>query len=105
MSENLDLVGSIYEDWERGEFGSVEWAHPQIVFETHGFDGTNASGVAALGERWREWMRAWEEYRVEGDVLIDQHEVHVVRLRDGLVIELREFHEKRHALEAVWLEE
>jgi hypothetical protein len=30
--------------------------------------------------------------------------VHVFRLRDGLVIELREFHEKRHALEAVWRE-
>jgi ketosteroid isomerase-like protein len=37
-------------------------------------------------------------------VLIDQHEVHVFRLRDGLVIELREFHEKHEALKAVDLE-
>jgi ketosteroid isomerase-like protein len=34
-------------------------------------------------------------------VLIDQHEVHVFRLRDGLVVELREFHEKHEALEAI----
>jgi hypothetical protein len=32
MSENLDLVPSIHAGWESRDYGSAEWAHPEIEY-------------------------------------------------------------------------
>jgi ketosteroid isomerase-like protein len=82
MSENLDLVRSIYADWERGDyFGRSDWAHPDMdwVFA----DGpAPASGVGfdAAAEQWRDWLDAWELLGVEAkeERELDQGRVLVV---------------------------
>jgi GNAT superfamily N-acetyltransferase/ketosteroid isomerase-like protein len=65
-AENLELVRSIFARWERGDFRSVTWAHPQIKYAIVDEPGTRtATGVAAMARTWREFLSAWEEYRVE----------------------------------------
>jgi ketosteroid isomerase-like protein len=68
MSENLDLVRSIYADWERGDFGSVEWADPEIDFvSTDGPAPGVSTGVAGMTKAWRDMLVAWDNLRVEVD--------------------------------------
>src|SRR5215472_12486031 len=65
MSENLDLVRSIYADWERGDFSSVEWADPEIeLVLAEGLEPGSWTGVSAWMERRDDLLRAWEGYRV-----------------------------------------
>jgi ketosteroid isomerase-like protein len=66
--ENLELVRSIYAAWERGDFSSAEWAHPEI--ESVRVDGPAPgrwTGPAGMAEGYREFLSAWEEVRVEAD--------------------------------------
>jgi hypothetical protein len=65
VSENLDLVRSICAQWERGRYGSIEWAHPEGEFVIEGLPGSGSwKGVAAGVEAWREFLDAWEGHRV-----------------------------------------
>ena len=68
MSENLDLVRSIYAAWERGDFSSAEWAHRDVecVF-AGGPDPGSWTGLTGMSEGMRSWISAWEEFRVEAE--------------------------------------
>ena len=66
MSENLQLVRSILAEWERGNFRSVHWAHPRIEYAIADDPGARVGcGVAAMRQTWREFLTAWDDYRVE----------------------------------------
>jgi ketosteroid isomerase-like protein len=60
-SANLDLVRSIYADWERGDYSHGEWAHPEIEYVyVGGPTPGNWKGLAGMAEGFREWFSAWE---------------------------------------------
>jgi hypothetical protein len=64
MSENLDLVRSIYATWERGDFSPVEGAHPEIEYSfADGPDPGSWRGLAAMGRARRERASVWQGFR------------------------------------------
>jgi ketosteroid isomerase-like protein len=68
MSANLDLVRSIYADWERGDFSSSQWADPAIEYvQVGGLTPDPWTGLAGMAETMRGWLSGWEDFRIEAD--------------------------------------
>jgi ketosteroid isomerase-like protein len=68
VSENLDLVRSIYAAWERGDFSESWWAHPEIeLVRADRPERGSQTGVDGMAEAWRDFLGAWEELRVEAN--------------------------------------
>ena len=78
----------IYAEWERGEFGSVEWADPEIEWVMTGGPAPGSSTrLAGMAEGWRNFLSAWDWYRVEADEYRE--------LDDGRVLVLIRWQRKR----------
>jgi hypothetical protein len=61
-SANVDLVRSILADWERGDFGSAGWAHPQIEFVMADRPQPGTwTGLDGMADAMRETLNAWED--------------------------------------------
>jgi ketosteroid isomerase-like protein len=62
VSSNLDLVKSIYADWERGDWSASDWADPEIEFEMVGglTEGT-WTGIVEMGRAWGKMVNAWDD--------------------------------------------
>jgi ketosteroid isomerase-like protein len=81
VSQNLDLVRSIYADWERGDWSSADWADPDIEFVlADGPEPSYSTGIAEMAAAWRTRLNVIEGIRVVAE------EFH--QLDDGRVLVL-----------------
>jgi ketosteroid isomerase-like protein len=86
VSENLDLVRSIYEARERGDFSSVEWAHPEIEYlRAEGPEPGTWTGRTEIARAWRDYLSLWEDFRLAADEFreLDDERVLVLGHRTG----------------------
>jgi ketosteroid isomerase-like protein len=68
LSANLDLVRSIYADWERGDYTTLDWVHPEIEYVIA--DGPAPGtwrGLVGMAQSYNEWLGAWETFRIEAE--------------------------------------
>jgi ketosteroid isomerase-like protein len=72
MSENLDLVRSIFAGWERGDFSKSDWAHPDLeLVIADGPAPGHWTGVSEMTEAWRDLLSAWEGLRSEPEEYLE----------------------------------
>jgi ketosteroid isomerase-like protein len=128
--ENVEAAREIYRAWERGDFSSVEWADADIEFMLgSGADEAVHHGTEAIGQAWAEWLREWEEFRVEAEEFLDLGDDvlvlvkfggrgktsgtpvegllggNLLSFRNGKVVRLATFTDRSDALEAAGLSE
>jgi ketosteroid isomerase-like protein len=133
MSENIDLVRSMYLAFQEGDYSSVVWADPEIEFVVadgpdpgtwHGLDGA-AAGMASFASAW-QWLRTEaEEFREldEERVLVlvryvgrgkasgvrlkemEPRSASVYQVRNGKVVRLVLYWDRDRALADLGLEE
>jgi ketosteroid isomerase-like protein len=122
-SANLDRVRSISEAWERGDYSSVTWAHPDIEFViADGPEPGRWTGLEGLAPSLLDFQSSWEEYRSEAieykelddegvlvltyasgrgkvsGVEIGERRANLFHLRDGKVTRLAVYWDRERAL-------
>ena len=72
--------------WAKGDWGSAEWADPDIEFEiVGGLEEGRWRGVAEMAESWATRMRAWKDLRAVPDDIreVDDERVLVLLRNQG----------------------
>jgi ketosteroid isomerase-like protein len=132
VSENLDLVRSIYAATERGDFSDATWADPEIDYVfVDGPEPSAFKGHAGLAEAMRQTLPAWDRFVTRVDeyreldterVLVllhtegrgkasgvelgalGHHGAQVVYIRDGKVTRIAVYYDRDRALADLGLE-
>ncbi len=67
-SANLELVRSVGDAWERGDYSAGTWHHPEMeLVIADGPTPGRWTGTAAIAEGWGDFLRAWEQFHADVD--------------------------------------
>jgi hypothetical protein len=88
VSANLDLVRSIYADWEHGDFNRTDWADPEIEYtaeESGPLSAQTWKGLAGMAEGARNTLEVIEDQHIEAEEYreLDDMRVLVLDRRSG----------------------
>jgi ketosteroid isomerase-like protein len=121
---DVALLEGILEEWGRGEFWNGAPYADDVVFVRAGPDGGEYHGIDGLTAAWRDFLAAWEDFRITTDrviagepgvyvllirlnargkgsgVAIDAEVANVVRMRDGRIARLEMYWDRDAALTA-----
>jgi hypothetical protein len=100
MSENVDLVRSIYADWERGDYSSARWADTGI--EADEFRELDAERVLVLDRRSRTLKQSGIE--VGASTALPNVGAHLFHIANGKVTRLVMHSRRDRALADLGLE-
>jgi ketosteroid isomerase-like protein len=71
-SDDVELARAIYSNWQKGDFGATDWAHPEIEFVAADLPDADARvGIDAMNEAWTEFLRNWEGFRIDAEGFLD----------------------------------
>jgi ketosteroid isomerase-like protein len=135
LQENVEIVRSLFEAFNRGDVGAgARLIDEGVVFDVRGMELENEDfarvyfGPEGVRDFWRAWLPAWTDMQVEirwirdvGErVIVWLHQRQVGRvsglpvefnvawdflLRDGKIVRMAFFRDERKALESVGLSE
>lgn len=124
VRDDLALLHRLLEQWGRGEFWDAEAYTEDVVFVRSGPDGGEYHGIGSLTAAWRDFLAAWEDFRIEAErvvpgeaglyvlllrllgrgkgsgLSIDAEVANLVRMRDGRVARLEMWWDRDGALSA-----
>jgi ketosteroid isomerase-like protein len=82
MSGDLAVLERLKAEWSRGEFWDAEAYAEDVVFVVSGPDAAEYHGVGELTAAWRDFLSAWEAFRIEpGRIVAGSEGVYVVLQR------------------------
>ena len=123
------MLEKLLAEWGQGEFWNAAPYADDVVFVVSGPDGAVYHGIDGLTAAWRDFLSAWDDFRIETErvvpgkggayallirllargkgsgVDIDAEVANVVNVRDGRIVRLEMFWERGAALRAAGAQE